>query len=78
MIEALAESARRCGLSPRRCESASELAERHDLTLYDAAYAAVAESRSGKLVTLDPICSTPGLGRRPSELAGADAEAERR
>jgi predicted nucleic acid-binding protein len=48
---------------------AARLAARHDLTLYDAAYAAVAESRDATLVTLDRALLNAGLGRRPSELA---------
>jgi predicted nucleic acid-binding protein len=48
---------------------AGRLAARHDLTLYDAAYAAVAESRDATLVTLDRALLNAGLGRRPSELA---------
>jgi len=48
---------------------ASELAERHDLTLYDAAYAAVADSRGATLATLDRALLKAGLGSRPSELS---------
>ena len=48
---------------------AGELAERHDLTLYDAAYAAVAESREATLATLDRALLKAGLGSRPSELS---------
>jgi predicted nucleic acid-binding protein len=48
---------------------AGEFAARHHLTLYDAAYAAVAESRNATLVTLDGALLRAGLGRRPSELA---------
>jgi predicted nucleic acid-binding protein len=48
---------------------AAELAERHDLTVYDAAYAAVAESREATLATLDRALLEAGLGRRPSELS---------
>lgn len=48
---------------------ATKLAERHDLTLYDAAYAAVAKSRNATLVTLDRALLDAGLGIRPSELA---------
>lgn len=47
---------------------ATELAERHDLTLYDAAYAAVARSRGATLVTLDTALLGAGLGKRPSEV----------
>jgi predicted nucleic acid-binding protein len=48
---------------------AAELAARHDLTLYDAAYAAVAESRNATLATLDGALLQAGLGHRPSDLA---------
>ena len=48
---------------------ATELASRHDLTVYDAAYAAVAESREARLATLDHQLLEAGLGIRPSELA---------
>jgi predicted nucleic acid-binding protein len=46
-----------------------ELAEQHELTAYDAAYAAVARNRKATLVTLDRDLLDAGLGRRPSELA---------
>lgn len=49
---------------------AAMLAERHSLTLYDAAYAAVARRRGAHLVTLDGELLRAGLGRRPSELVG--------
>jgi predicted nucleic acid-binding protein len=48
---------------------ATELAEQHDLTLYDAAYAAVAEGREAELATLDRALLKAGLGVRPAELA---------
>ncbi|HEX2358587.1 MAG TPA: type II toxin-antitoxin system VapC family toxin [Solirubrobacterales bacterium] len=48
---------------------AIELAEQHALTVYDAAYAAVARSRDATLVTLDRDLLDAGLGRRPRELA---------
>jgi predicted nucleic acid-binding protein len=76
VIEALAEVCPALRPSPEEMRVASELAERHDLTLYDAAYAAVAQSRSAELVTLDRALLDAKLGRRPSELAGAIAEAE--
>jgi len=47
---------------------AAELAERHDLTLYDAAYAAMAHQRRGILATLDRALLAAGLGNRPSEV----------
>lgn len=48
---------------------ATELAEQHGLTLYDAAYAAVAEARRAVLVTLDADLLKAKLGIRPGELA---------
>lgn len=48
---------------------ATELAERHGLTLYDATYAAVAESRGAELATLDKALLDSGLGVRPGEIA---------
>ena len=48
---------------------ATELAETHDLTLYDAAYAAVAERHGADLATLDRALLGAGLGLRPAEIA---------
>ena len=47
---------------------AARLAEEHDLTLYDAAYAAVARRRGAQLATLDRKLLRAGLGRRPSDV----------
>ena len=69
VIEALAEICPAIHPSPREMRAASQLAERHDLTLYDAAYAAVARSRSAELVTLDRALLAAKLGSRPRELA---------
>jgi predicted nucleic acid-binding protein len=52
----------------------TELAARHELTLYDAAYAAVAQSREASLATLDHELLDAGLGTRPSELAAQLAD----
>jgi predicted nucleic acid-binding protein len=46
----------------------TELAEQHDLTLYDAAYAAVAEGHEAELATLDRALLRAGLGVRPEDL----------
>ena len=54
-------------------KAASRLAERHKLTLYEAAYAAVAQDRSAELVTLDRALLDAKLGKRPRELVGAIA-----
>jgi len=48
---------------------AAALAEEHQVTLYDAAYAAVARRRGTQLVTLDRELLRAALGRRPSDLA---------
>lgn len=48
--------------------AAAQLAEDHGLTLYDAAYVAVARARGSVLATLDRALIDAGLGRRPSEL----------
>ncbi len=47
---------------------ATELAARHDLTLYDAAYAAVARRRGAPLATFDERLLDAGLGTRPDRL----------
>lgn len=47
---------------------ATELAEQHGLTLYDATYAAVADSHEAELVTLDRALLKAGLGVRPGDL----------
>lgn len=76
VIEALAEVCPAIRPSPEEMRVASQIAERHDLTLYDAAYAAVAQSRSAELVTLDRALLAAKLGSRPSELTDAIAAAE--
>jgi len=68
VIEALAEICPAIRPNPKEMRAASRLAERHDLTLYDAAYAAVAQSRGAKLVTLDRALLAANLGTKPSEL----------
>jgi predicted nucleic acid-binding protein len=47
---------------------ATDLAAEHGLTLYDAAYAAVAQRRAAPLVTLDRELLAAGLGTRPAAL----------
>jgi predicted nucleic acid-binding protein len=47
---------------------AGELAVEYKLTLYDAAYAAVAQRRDATLVTFDRQLLTAGFGIRPPEL----------
>lgn len=69
VLEALAEVCTAVSPSSEDFRRASELAERHDLTLYDAAYAAVAESHDAELATLDSALLSAGLGSRPAELS---------
>lgn len=76
VIEALAEICPSIRPSPEEMKAASRLAERHKLTLYDAAYAAVAQGRSAELVTLDRALLDAKLGKRPRELVGAMASAK--
>lgn len=52
----------------RELAHAAQLAVEHDLTLYDAAYAAVARRRGAALATLDAKLLGAGLGIRPSAL----------
>ncbi|MGN6814927.1 MAG: type II toxin-antitoxin system VapC family toxin [Solirubrobacterales bacterium] len=74
VLEALAEICPALQPRPEELRRATELAARHELTLYDAAYAAVAENRNASLATLDRALLEAGLGTRPSELAARLAE----
>jgi predicted nucleic acid-binding protein len=68
VLEALAEVCPVIAPAPDELREAAALAERHELTLYDAAYAAVAARRGAQLATLDGELLRAGLGQRPSEL----------
>lgn len=68
VLEALGEVCATVTPDPADLRRATELAEQRDLTLYDAAYAAVAEGRGAQLATLDKALLMAGLGVRPSEL----------
>lgn len=69
VLDALTEICPAVSLSSARMRLATRLAEQHGLTLYDAAYAAVARDRGATLVTLDQALLSAGLGTRPSQLA---------
>jgi predicted nucleic acid-binding protein len=69
VLEALAEVCPALRPTPEELRRATQLVAEHDLTLYDAAYAAVAEGREATLATLDKALLKAGLGTRPSELA---------
>jgi predicted nucleic acid-binding protein len=73
VLEALAEICPAIAPSARDLGHACGLAARHELTLYDATYAAVAQRRDAQLVTLDERLLDSGLGRRPAELLAAIA-----
>lgn len=68
VLEALDEICPRIAPTISHMRDAAKLAELHDLTLYDAAYAAVARASGAELVTLDRALLQSGLGRRPSEV----------
>ncbi len=68
VLEALAEICPAITPNTDELREAAMLAEQHGLTMYDAAYAAVARRRGAHLVTLDAELLRAGLGRRPSEL----------
>ena len=70
VLEALAEICPQVSPTTGELRAAAALAERHDLTLYDAAYAAVARERKAELATLDRALLDNHLGRRPSALLG--------
>src|SRR6185369_14307588 len=65
VVEALVEICPAARPSAEEMRVAAQLAERHGLTLYDAAYAAVAMSRSAELVTLDRALLDAGFGSKP-------------
>jgi len=68
VLEALADICPRVAPTSSHVLDAAVLAELHDLTLYDAAYAAVARASGAELVTLDRALLKSGLGRRPSAV----------
>lgn len=68
VVEALAEICPAVRPTPKEMRAACAMAEHHDLTLYDAAYAAVAQNRSAELATFDRALLGAELGSRPSEL----------
>ena len=68
VLDALAEICPRLAATPAELASALTLAAEHDLTMYDASYAAVAAARHAHLATLDRALIDAGLGRRPSEI----------
>jgi predicted nucleic acid-binding protein len=74
VLEALVEMCATITPSPQDLRRACSLVEEHNLTLYDAAYAAVAQHRYAHLATLDDQLLDSGLGQRPAELLAAIAD----
>ena len=68
VLDALAEICPQMPVSHAALTEAVKLAERHGLTVYDAAYAAVAAGRRAQLATMDRALLDAGLGRRPSDI----------
>lgn len=69
VLDALREICPAITPSSEDLREAAMLAAGHDLTFYDAAYAAVAQRRGAELATLDGELLRAGLGRPPSEIA---------
>ena len=67
VLEALAEICEPVGLRPPERLRAARLAREHGLTFYDAACAAVALERGGRLVTMDWQLIAAELGVRPED-----------
>jgi predicted nucleic acid-binding protein len=65
VLGALTEICQPVTLSGRELATAARLAGEHHLTLYDAAYAAVAQERGGRLVTMGRELLSAKLGVRP-------------
>jgi predicted nucleic acid-binding protein len=68
VLESLAVICPRVSPTTDELRQAASLAEEHGLTLYDAAYAAVARARGAQLATLDEALLRSRLGRRPSAI----------
>ena len=67
VLDALTEICQSVTLSGPERATAARLASEHDLTFQDAAYAAVAQERRGRLVTLTQELLEAKLGVRPED-----------
>jgi predicted nucleic acid-binding protein len=67
VLGALTEICQPVTLSGPERATAARLASEHDLTFHDAAYAAVAQERRGRLVTLSHELLEAHLGVRPED-----------
>ena len=68
VLSALGELVPRWVVRPVEWHLALSIAEANSLTLYDAAYAAVAQARGGLLATYDRALLAAGLGARPAAV----------
>ena len=68
VLDALAGICPAIALSQADFDHAVRLAAQHNLTLYDAAYAAAASARQARLATLYRALLGAGLGLRPSDI----------
>lgn len=71
VVGALADLCPRLAPSVEEMTRAAQIAKAHDLTLYDAAYAAVASARGATFATFDRALLGAGLGRRPGEIVAS-------
>ena len=69
VLDALTEICEPTTLTAAERDRAARLATDHRLTFYDAAYAAVAEARHGRLVTMDRELLAARLGFRPEDVS---------
>ncbi len=67
VLEALNEICQPVALRASERITAARLAKDYQLTFYDAACAAIAQERGGRLVTLDRQLLRAGLGVRPED-----------
>lgn len=68
VLSSLDDICPRITTTPADLAAAATLAAHHGLTVYDAAYAAVAIARRAQLATMDRELLRSGLGRRPSDI----------
>jgi predicted nucleic acid-binding protein len=69
VLDALAEICPAATPTADELRLAASLAEQHDLTLYDATYAAVSQARGARLATYDGSMLDAGLGVLPGAAA---------
>jgi predicted nucleic acid-binding protein len=74
VLEALTEICEPVALRSSERMTAARLARDRQLTFYDAAYAAVAQERGGRLVTMGRELLAADLGVRPEDAFGPSAE----